>query len=35
MENAIKFVKSEVRTLVIATRELQGVVMDRENVALR
>ena len=34
MENAIKQVKEKVRTLVIATRELHGVVMDPERVAL-
>ena len=32
--NAIKHVKEKVRTLVIATRELHGVVMDPEHVAL-
>ena len=32
--NAIKQVKEKVRTLVIATRELHGVVMDPEHVAL-
>ena len=35
MENATKLVEAEVRTLVIATRELHGVVMDRGHVALR
>ena len=34
VENAIKQVKEKVRTLVIATRELPGVVMDPEHVAL-
>ena len=34
VENAIKQVKENVRTLVIATRELHGVVMDPEHVAL-
>ena len=34
VDNAIKQVKEKVRTLVIATRELHGVVMDREHVAL-
>ena len=34
VENAIKQVKEKVRTLVIATRELHGVVMDPEHVAL-
>ena len=34
VENAIKQVKEKVRTLVIATRELHGVVMDLEHVAL-
>ena len=34
VENAIKHVKEKVRMLVIATRELQGVVMDPEHVAL-
>ena len=33
VENAIKQVKEKVRTLVIATRELHGVVMDLEHVA--
>ena len=33
-KNAIKQVKEKVRTLVIATRELHGVVMDLEHVAL-
>ena len=32
-ENAIKQVTGKVRTLVIATRELDGVVMDPEHVA--
>ena len=35
MENATKWVEAEVRTLVIATRELHGVVVDPEHVALR
>ena len=34
VENAIKQVKEKVRTLVIATRELHGVVVDLEHVAL-
>ena len=34
VENSFKQVKEEVRTLVIATRELHGVVMDPEHVAL-
>ena len=34
VENAIKQVKEKVRTLVIATHELYGVVMDSEHVAL-
>ena len=34
MENATKSVEAEVRTMVIATRELHGVVMDPEHVAL-
>ena len=34
VENAIKQVKEKVRTLVIATREMHGVVMDREHAAL-
>ena len=34
VENAIKQVKEKVRTLVTATRELHGVVMDFEHVAL-
>ena len=34
VENAIKQVKEKVRTLVAATRELHGVVMDLEHVAL-
>ena len=34
VENAIKRVKEKVRALVIATRELSGVVMDPEHVAL-
>ena len=34
VENAIKQVKEKVRTLVIATRELHGVVMDPEHLAL-
>ena len=34
VENAIKHVKEKVRTLVNATRELRGVVMDPEHVAL-
>ena len=34
MENAIKLVKEKVRTLVISTRELHGVVVDPAHVAL-
>ena len=34
VEKAIKQVKEKVRTLVIATRELHGVVMDPKHVAL-
>ena len=34
VENAIKQVKEKVRTLVIATRELFGLVMNLEHVAL-
>ena len=34
VETAIKQVQEEVRTLVIATRELHGIVMDAERVAL-
>ena len=34
VENAIKLVKEKVRSLVIATRELHGVVVDPEHVAL-
>ena len=34
VDNAIKQVKEKVRTVVIATRELDGVVMDPEHVAL-
>ena len=34
VENAIKQVKEKGRTLVTATRELHGVVMDPEHVAL-
>ena len=34
VENAIKQDTEKVRTLVIATRELHGVVMDPEHVAL-
>ena len=34
VENAIKQVKEKVRTLVIATRELHGAVMDPEHVAV-
>ena len=34
VENAIQQVMEKVRTLVIATRELCGVVMDLEHVAL-
>ena len=34
VENAIKQVKENMRTLVVATRALNGVVMDLERVAL-
>ena len=34
LKNAMKLVKEMVRALVMATRELHGVVMDREHVAL-
>ena len=34
VENAIEQVKEEVRPMVIATRELHGVVMNPEHVAL-
>ena len=34
VEKAIKQVKEKMRTLVITTRELHGVVMDPEHVAL-
>ena len=34
VENAVKQVKKNVRTLVIARRELHGAVMDPEHVAL-
>ena len=34
VENEIKFVKQKWRTLVIANRELHGVVMDPEHMVL-